>query len=100
VAVGHDGSDRTQNEKWALARGYAVAERLLLQTKEAATVARVEATLNREQVRRSAEQLIQDARVAFDAARTSLQTAPRGKGTEADPAAMRADLKRLQNELD
>lgn len=81
-----------QNGKFALMRSYDQAKQLLAQATESANKAKAAGEAKREEVKKAAEALIQEAQTALDAAKAAVETAPRGKGTEADIAAMKADL--------
>jgi maltodextrin utilization protein YvdJ len=81
-----------QNGKFALMRSYSQATELLAKAVEAANQAKAAGEAKREEVKKSAETLIQEAQTALDAAKAAVETAPKGKGSEADIAAMKADL--------
>lgn len=89
-----------QNGKFALTRSYSQAKELLAQASEAANKAKAAGEAKREEVKKTAEVLWQEAQTALDAAKAAVETAPRGKGTEADIAAMKADLDAQATALD
>ena len=81
-----------QNGKFALTRSYSQAKQLLAHATEAASKAKAAGEAKREEVKKTAEVVWQEAQTALDAAKAAVETAPRGKGTDADIAAMKADL--------
>lgn len=81
-----------QGEKMSLTRSYKQAEVLAEAYKTAADQAAAAATTAKEQARAEATQLISDGHTALEEVRAMLTTAPRGKGSSADLAALKADL--------
>lgn len=88
-----------QNGKFAMFRSYERATELLAQAKETGTKAKADGEAKRSEARQAAEALIKEAEIALDAAKTSLTTAPRGKGTRADIEAMKAEIETLSSTL-
>jgi hypothetical protein len=81
-----------QEAKFFITRSYAEAEKLAAEVETAAKQAAEAAAVAEEQAKNDATQLIADAKAALEAGVTTLATAPKGKGTEADLQAMQADL--------
>jgi hypothetical protein len=81
-----------QGEKMSLTRSYKHAEELAAAYKVAADQATSAATTAKERARTEATALITEGRTALDEARTMLASAPKGKGSRADLAALSADL--------
>lgn len=81
-----------QGEKMAFTRSYRRAEELATSYQEAAQAASAAAAEARQKAEEEATLLISDGRMALDEARGLLATAPRGKGSAADLAAMGTDL--------
>lgn len=81
-----------QSERMALTRSYGRAEELAVAYQSAAEAAAAEAAAGRQKAEEEATLLLSDGRMALDDAREALATAPRGKGSAADLAAMQADL--------
>ena len=87
-----DAEIAAQGEKMSLTRSYKHAEELAAAYKTAADQAATAAVAAKEQAKNEATQLITDGRMALDEATAMLASAPRGKGSRADLAAMQADL--------
>jgi len=81
-----------QGEKMSLTRSYKHAEELAAAYQTAATQASSAAAAAMEQAKNEATTLITESRLALDEAMAMLASAPRGKGSAADLAAMKADL--------
>lgn len=81
-----------QGEKMSLTRSYKQAETLAAAYKTAADQAAAAATAAKEQARNEATALITESRTALEEVRAMLASAPKGKGSRADLAAMGADL--------
>lgn len=81
-----------QGEKMSLTRSYERAEELATAYQTAAQEASTAAAAAMEQARTEATNLITESRLALDEATAMLASAPRGKGSAADLAAMKADL--------
>lgn len=89
-----------ENQKSFYSRDYDEARRLLKQAESAAEEAAAAAPVNKRQVRDQAEQALQNAGSAIKEAEQNLDTAPRGKGTQADLEALRSDLQRAESALE
>lgn len=81
-----------QSEKMSLTRSYDHAEELVAAYKAAADQAASQAAAAKEQAKQEAATLITDGRLALDEVTTILASAPRGKGSAADLAALKTDL--------
>jgi hypothetical protein len=81
-----------QREKLRVLRSYARATEMATAAKAAAESAQQSAAAQKEQVRVETTQLIAAAKLAVEEASALLVTAPTGKGSQADLAAMKADL--------
>lgn len=81
-----------QGEKMSLTRSYTHAGELAAAYQTAAEQASAAATAGMEQAKQEATTLIADGRIALDEAAALLASAPRGKGSAADLAALRTDL--------
>lgn len=87
-----DAEIAAQGEKMSLTRSYKRAEELVAAYKTAADQATTAAAAAKEQAKTEATTLITEGRMALDEATAMLASAPRGKGSRADLAAMQADL--------
>jgi hypothetical protein len=90
---------QAQNDKFALMRSYDQATQLLDKATKAADAAASEAASAREEAKKRAETAIQEAQAAVTAAQAALEKAPKGKGTEADLLAMKAELESMTASL-
>ena len=81
-----------QSEKFALTRSYDHALELANQIKTAADEAAGETALRKEEVRVETTVLLAEVKVALADVQTMHATAPRGKGSAMDLAALKADL--------
>lgn len=90
---------QAQNEKFALFRSYSEASQLLENATQAANTAGTEAASAREAAKVRAETLLQEAETALAAAKAALETAPKGKGTEADLLAMTQEIETMTGSL-
>lgn len=81
-----------QEEKFALTRNYAQAEQLLQESLGQLKTAQTEAIANKAAVKAEVESLTEETDVAIAAAQESLAKAPRGKDTQVELEAMKADL--------
>lgn len=81
-----------QADKFSLTRSYGKATELATALKAAAEKAAADAATGRETAKNEAMTLIADAKTALTQAQEMLAKAPRGKGTEQDLAALKADL--------
>ena len=90
---------QAQNDKFTLFRSYSEASQLLDGATQAANTAATAAASGREEVRVRAEMLLQEAETALAAATAALETAPKGKGTEADLLAMKQEIEGMTGSL-
>ncbi|MCJ7628899.1 MAG: hypothetical protein MUO50_10990 [Longimicrobiales bacterium] len=81
-----------QSEKFALTRSYDHAQDLAMQVKAASEEAASETAMKREEVRQQTATLLAEVKLALVEVQGMLTTAPRGKGSAADLAALKADL--------
>ncbi len=81
-----------QADKFSLTRSYGKATELATARTAAAEKAAADAATGREAAKNQATTLIADAKTALTQAQEMLAKAPRGKGTEQDLAALKADL--------
>jgi len=81
-----------QQEKFAPLRSYTKVTELAASAQAAAETAAQEAAAGKERVRAETAQLIVEAKAAVEEATLLLESAPQGKGSQADIAAMKADL--------
>ncbi|MFQ5720172.1 MAG: hypothetical protein ACE5IK_11555 [Acidobacteriota bacterium] len=89
----------TQKERFAILRNYDDAKQKLKITMEKAAAARTEAVEAKEAARVEAEDRLEKARAALAAAESSLEEAPRGKGTKADIAALESDVEGIKTQI-
>jgi hypothetical protein len=94
-----DAEMKTQEEKFAMFRNYDEATRLANEAKQQADRAATNAAANKQRVRQEVSTLIAQARQALVEARALLETAPKGKGTQADLALMKSDLDGVESVL-
>jgi len=87
-----DAEIAAQGEKMAMTRSYKQAETLAASYKTAAEEAATAAASAKERARDDATRLITEGRASLDEVRGMLASAPRGKGSRADLAALAADL--------
>jgi hypothetical protein len=87
-----DAELKLQEEKFALFRSYKQATTLAAEVKSAGEQASAAAADGKEKAKQEATQQIADTQALLDEVRALLAKAPRGKGSEADIAAMSADL--------
>jgi len=90
---------QAQAEEFSLMRSYDRATELAGQATEAADEAEQEANVEKRRVRDETVQLIASAKATLEEARLLLAEAPRGKGTEADLAALGGDLSEVESSL-
>lgn len=88
-----------QEDRFALFRSYGQARNLALETRTAAKNAEERAIQGKQQARDDASALLAQARDAHARAQQALETAPGGKGTRADLAALRADASAIETTL-
>ena len=88
-----------QEGKFAPLRSYARATELAAAATSAAQAAQQQAAQEKERVRNEATELLAGAKTALEDARNILASAPTGKGTQADLAAMASDLDTADSSL-
>ena len=88
-----------QEEKFALTRSYAEAEQLLQESLGQLQRAQEEAVANKARVKAEVESLTAETEAAIIAAQESLTKAPRGKDTQVELEAMRAELESANTAL-
>ena len=81
-----------QSEKFTLFRSYKVATAKATATKQAADEAQTAAQTGKELAKQEAAGALQQARTTLQETAAMLETAPRGKGSAADLAMLKADL--------
>lgn len=81
-----------QSQKFALTRSYDHAQELAVQMKAEADAAAAEAVEAKEVVRQETTVLLTEVKVALEDVQAMLASAPTGKGTAADLAALQGDL--------
>lgn len=86
-----------QDEKFALTRSYAQPEQLLQESLGQLKAAQDEAIANKAKVKVEVETLTTETEAAIVAAQEALTKAPRGKDTQVELEAMRADLDAATN---
>jgi len=89
-----------QQDKSGLFRRYGKATELASAAKTAGETATAAAVAGKEEVKAEATSVIEQTRAALEEVKTMLAKAPTGKGTQADLAAMKADLEGVQTSLD
>jgi hypothetical protein len=90
---------QAQADKFALFRSYDQASQLLDKATKAADAAASEAASAKEEAKKRAEAAIQEAQAALQAVQAALEKAPKGKGTEADLMAMKAEVETMTASL-
>lgn len=88
-----------EEEKFALFRSYSRASELAASAKMAAETAVKDATAQKDRIRTETTKMIADTRTALGETMQLLEKAPRGKGSQADIAAMKADLANVETSL-
>jgi hypothetical protein len=94
-----DAEVQAQTKKFALMRSYKQAATLAANAKAAGEKAKADAEAGKEKARADAEALLAQAQAAMEAANAALATAPRGKGTEMDLAAMQTDMQNVATQI-
>jgi hypothetical protein len=94
-----DAEVAAQSKKFALMRSYKQAATLAANAKAAADKAKTDADAGKEAAKQASEQLKGQAQTALDEATAALKEAPKGKGTEADLAAMNNDLQSVASQI-
>jgi hypothetical protein len=87
-----DAEIRAQEEKMSILRSYDKTTELAKQAKAAADQAVADAATAKEAARAEASALIAESRTRLDEAKAMLQSAPRGKASATDIAALQGDL--------
>lgn len=87
-----DAELKAQEDKFSLFRSYKHAQELAANVKSAGDKAVADAKAGKEQKKNEAETAISEAKTQLEEAKTDLASAPTGKGTQADIAALKADL--------
>ena len=88
-----------QDKKWAPLRSYEQSKQLAQAAKNEADRAMKEATAGKEKTKAEVTDLIAQAKTAQQNAQTALQTAPHGKGTEADLASLKTDTASIDGQI-
>jgi hypothetical protein len=94
-----DAELKAQEDKFALFRSYDKATELAAASKQAADRAKADAVEGRERAREEASAMIAQVRASVLEVQQMLDTAPKGKGTEADLAVLRSDLTGVETAL-
>jgi len=87
-----DAELKVQEEKFALMRRYETAKQLAASATEAANSAAQQAAAEKQRLQTQANDLIASAHTLITETQALLEQAPKGKGTQADIAALTADL--------
>ncbi len=82
-----------QDQRSALFRSYDKVREIANEVKEAADRAASEASTGKQRAKEEATSLMAQAKEAIDRAQKELAEAPRGKGTEADLASLKSDVR-------
>jgi hypothetical protein len=88
-----------QEKKWAPLRSYDQTKQLAQQVKSEAERATQQANAGKEKAKAEAGDLIAQAKTAQQNAESALQTAPKGKGTEADLASLKTDTASIDGQI-
>jgi len=94
-----DAELKVQQEKFALFRSYDKSKELATAAKSAADKAAADAAAGKNRAREEATTLMAEAKTAIEEVKTLLDQAPRGKGSQADIAAMKSDLAGIETSL-
>ncbi len=94
-----DAELKVQQEKFALFRSYDKSKELAAAAKSAADKAAADAAAGKTRAREEATTLMAEAKTAIEEVKTLLDQAPRGKGSQADIAAMKSDLAGIETSL-
>jgi len=86
-----DAEMKAQDDRWAPLRSYSKAQALAAELKDTADRASQDAATAKDKAKTEAGTLIAQARDEYGKAQTALQSAPHGKGTEADLASLKSD---------
>jgi hypothetical protein len=88
-----------QQKRWAPLRSYTVAKQLAADEKSAAERSMSEAATAKETMKTEVSTLMAQARDEAAKAHAAVDTAPKGKGTEADLASMKTDATSIDDTL-
>ena len=88
-----------QSQRWAALRSYTVARQLAVDTKTAADRSRDEAVAGKDRAKIEVSTLMAQARDESARAKAAVNSAPRGKGTEADLASLKTDATSIDDTL-
>lgn len=94
-----DAELQAQKDRFGLLRSYDNAKNLAAEVKQAAQSASETAMQAKQQARDEATTLMAQAREEYARAQQALDRAPKGKGTQADLAALRADTSGIEPTL-
>ena len=94
-----DAELKAQEEKFALFRSYDKAEQLAADAQQAAEQAKNAAVEGRERAHQEASDLIAELRTTVDEVKALVESAPRGKGSEADLAVLRSDVSTIEQTM-
>lgn len=90
---------KTQDDKMAPFRNYEQAQKLLAEARQSAQKLQTDAVAKKEQAKSEALSLQTAANEAVQKAKSLVAQAPKGKGSEADLAALNADIAGLEEAL-
>lgn len=90
---------KTQDEKMAPFRNYEQAQKMLTEVRQQSEQLKTASAQKKEEAKRQAVALQSEAGQAVQKARDLLAQAPKGKGSEADLAALNADVEALNESL-
>jgi len=88
-----------QKERFAMSRSYDKTRELAGETRRASEDAADAARAGKLKARENATNLLAEVRTSLDEVKTMLDSAPRGKGSAADLAALKGDLGRVDAEV-
>jgi len=88
-----------QQKRWAPLRSYTVAKQLASDAKTAAERSKAEAVTGMETMKTEVSTMMAQARDEAAKAHSAVDTAPKGKGTEADLASMKTDATSIDDTL-
>jgi len=94
-----DAEVKAQQDRFALFRSYDKAKELAAAAATAGQTASTEAAAGKERVKAEAEAKMAEAKTTLETVQQMLATAPRGKGTDADLAALKGDVDGLASTL-
>jgi len=90
---------KAQEERWTLTRSYAKSRALAAEVLATARTARESAVAGRERTKTEVAALMTEANAANAQAKEALAGAPKGKGTQADLAALTTDSQSIDSTL-